>query len=621
MQRETKTLQFENLYYDVPNVDPNIHGQYAEILKSLSGKIESGKLTAVLGSSGCGKTHLLRMLVGNISEKSKTYGRILYNGEERDPEEWKLKFSYVPQDDVFYPDLSIYDHMKYYMSLGEAKYCEFDERKADKILDGCAILHKKNCLVGALSGGERKRALIAISMINDPEILILDEPTTGLDSNTALKIIYTLKKYAQDHNCMVISTIHQPGASLFSYFDDLIVLVKLGVFYIGPYKQLESFLVENGISTESELSLPELLLVIISDRSKFPEAKKNKSNVENIVEKNNATCRNENTAVICNNYKTLVFKPKLYDSWKIMKYAVTTKSKYKQRSISTGSAAILGIIALFFGAIGLYNKSSSSEHLDFYDELKQCSYGEILSFSFGVVNHLYHDIVSIWYLFPQTGTCKDEQCFLLEYLNGKYTYGTYFMAILYHCLIRNFLFFFIKFCICLLIFRNILFHPIVFLVFSISTAIYIFLSTFISIFIGYNAKLFFTCLFIQSLADVIIGKDLLELEYDGFIYYLISSIPIINYRLFLRMRCFGLAEKFRNKTAICEFLNETCVKEIIKNSYEEGAANTIIYNTFGKWADFITVFCMFGSCLFLIIVLTLLYKIYRIPNMRFKLSK
>ncbi|WUR04733.1 ABC transporter [Vairimorpha necatrix] len=618
MEREAKTLQFENLYYDVPNVDPNIHGPYAEILKSLSGKVESGKLTAVLGSSGCGKTHFLRMLVGDISGKSKTFGRILYNGEERDPEEWKMKFSYVPQDDIFYPDLSIYDHMKYYMSLGEAKYREFDERKADKILDGCAILHKKNSLVGSLSGGERKRALIAISMINDPEILILDEPTTGLDSNTALEIIYTLKKYAQDYNCMVISTIHQPGAGLFSYFDDLIVLVKLGVFYIGPYKQLESFLVENGISTESDLSLPELLFVIISDHSLLPEAKKYKSNVKKIIEKNKQSCRNENTPTICNNYKTLTFKPKLYDSWKVMKHSFDTTYNKNKSYFVTVLIAFISILFILLEPILHFFISLSYNYLELNEELKKCSYDQIFSLSFGIVNHLYSLSHVIWVFYSHTNVWKYNEYFAPEYLNGKYTYGTYFMAMLYYSLIRNFMFFFPKFCCFLLFYRNFLFHPLVFLVFTVSTIINIFLYTCMSIIIEYNRVFWYIYMVLMNISQFNSVEN--ELYYDDPIAYLSSIFPIFNFRLFLRMRCFGLLEKFKNAPAISKFLSKTFVEKIIRYSYEEGAENTIIYNTFGKWADFITIFTMFGSCLLLIGVVTVLFKINRIPYMRFKLS-
>ncbi|WUR02112.1 ABC transporter [Vairimorpha necatrix] len=616
MEKETKTLEFENLYLDVPNFDPNGHISYTRVFKSLSGKIESGKLTAVLGSCGCGKTHFLRMLVGDINEESKTFGKIIYNGEERDPEEWKSKISYVPQDDIFYPHLTIYDHMKYYMSLGEARYRKFDERKADKILEGCAILHLKHSLVGALSGGERKRALISFSMINDPEILILDEPTTGIDSNAAVEIIHTLKKYAQDYNCMVISAIHQPSAGLFSHFDDLIVLVKLGVFYIGPYKQLESFFVENGISMESDLSLPELLFVILLEYSEFPEATKYKSNVKKIIEKNEQSCRSENTAEICNNYKPIDFKHKFADSWKVMKHSFnTTYNKNKSYFVLVLMSfwTILLILAepiMHFCIVPRYN------HLEIHEELKKCSFDQIFSLSFGIVNHLYSLSDYVWSLYSYTGVWKYNHYFAPEYLNGKYTYGTYFMAMFYYCLIRNFMFFFSKFCFYLLFYKTFLFNPLIFLIFAIPTIINIFLYTCMSIAVEYDAIYIWVPM---QLAQV--GHKMYDHNYNNNVAYIHSIIPNFNFILFLRMRCFGLLEKFKNMLAISEFLSKTINNEIINYSYEEGAANTILYNTFGKWADFITVFTMFGSSLLMIGAVTVLYEINRIPNMRFKLSK
>ncbi|WUR04732.1 ABC transporter [Vairimorpha necatrix] len=621
MERQIKTLEFENLYLDVPKFGPNGHVSYTRILRCLSGKIESGKLTAVIGSSGCGKTHFLRMLVGDISEKSKTFGKILYNGKEREPEEWKMKFSYVPQDDIFYPDLSINNHMKYYMSLFEDKSSEFYEHKIDKILERCSILHQKNNFFGALSGGERKRALIAISMINDPEILILDEPTTGIDSNTASEIIQTLKKYAQDYNCMVISAIHQPGPGLFSYFDDLIALVKLGVFYIGPYKQLESFLIGNGISMESDLSLPELLFVILVDNSKFPEAKKYKSNVKKIIEKNEDKCKKYNNNRICNNYKTLDFKHKFADSWKVIKYSFNATYNVNKLSVKIVLMVFISIIAILFEPIFHFVESYPFNHLKFYDELKLCSYGQILSFSFAVVSHLYSITHSIWSFYAYTGVWSHNRCFVIEYLNGRYTYGTYFMATFYYCLIRNFIFFSVKFCLYLLFFRNFLFHPIVFLVFIISTILNIFLFTCMSIISEYNIVFSLIYFFIIQSPLVTCDTAVFKLNHDDILMYVLSIIPILNLRLFLKMRCFGLAEKFADKTAILEFLNKTCVKEIIHCSYDEGLENTIFYNKFGKSADFITGISIFGSCLLLIGGATILYIVDKIPNMRFKLTK
>lgn len=79
-------------------------------------------------------------------------------------------------------------------------------------------------LIRGISGGERKRTSIGVELITNPHVLFLDEPTTGLDSFTALKIIEMLVKLAKDQHRAVIATIHQPNSEIFLSFDKLLLL-------------------------------------------------------------------------------------------------------------------------------------------------------------------------------------------------------------------------------------------------------------------------------------------------------------------------------------------------------------------------------------------------------------
>lgn len=89
------------------------------------------------------------------------------------------------------------------------------------------------------SGGQKKRLSIALELIFSPNVLLLDEPTTGLDSVSSLQLIQLLKKLVQNHPIIICATIHQPSAKLFSYFDDLYVISAFGTcIYRGPGQNL-----------------------------------------------------------------------------------------------------------------------------------------------------------------------------------------------------------------------------------------------------------------------------------------------------------------------------------------------------------------------------------------------
>ena len=97
-------------------------------------------------------------------------------------------------------------------------------------LERCADTKVGNTFIRGLSGGERKRASIGVELITNPSLLFLDEPTTGLDSTTALNVLELLKRLAQNGR-NVVSTIHQPSSEIFSQFDNLLLMVRGNIIY------------------------------------------------------------------------------------------------------------------------------------------------------------------------------------------------------------------------------------------------------------------------------------------------------------------------------------------------------------------------------------------------------
>ena len=118
-------------------------------------------------------------------------------------------------------------------------------------------------MVRGVSGGERKRAAIAAEMVTDPKILILDEPTTGLDSLNAENVVKALRNMADD-NKIVITTIHQPSVDVLKMFDKILILHEGKKVYMGSFEGIRTFFAENNIEIPMFSNPVEFLLNVLN---------------------------------------------------------------------------------------------------------------------------------------------------------------------------------------------------------------------------------------------------------------------------------------------------------------------------------------------------------------------
>ncbi|EOB15205.1 ATP-binding cassette sub-family G member 1 [Nosema bombycis CQ1] len=282
-----KVFEFKDLFLEVKNEDKNICTEYAKLLDGVSGKFVSGELTAVMGASGAGKSTLFNMLLGRISNDCKSYGTILYNGKERSAYDWVHQVAYLKQEDIFYTKFSILECILYNLDF----YQPFTSKKeklsvAEDLLRRSNIFEKRHAYMESLSGGERKRAMIALSMCSDPEIIFMDEPTSGLDSHSALTLINFMKTYAKENDKIVVISLHQPGEALFNLFDNILYLGKGGVFYDGKIKDIPDWLNANKIPKPEGISLAEFLFELHTDNPHPPEISRFRPNVDQIINSN-----------------------------------------------------------------------------------------------------------------------------------------------------------------------------------------------------------------------------------------------------------------------------------------------------------------------------------------------
>jgi ABC-2 type transport system ATP-binding protein len=149
-----------------------IRGKRA-VLRDVSVRIGHGSITGLLGPSGCGKTTLIRCIVGTQVIAS---GTVTVLGQPAGTAQLRSRVSYLPQDPTIYNDLRIIDNVRYFASLYGT-----DGHAADAAVERVALTDHRSAYCGNLSGGQRTRVSLACALVCQPDLLVLDEPTVGLD--------------------------------------------------------------------------------------------------------------------------------------------------------------------------------------------------------------------------------------------------------------------------------------------------------------------------------------------------------------------------------------------------------------------------------------------------------
>nr|XP_022913336.1 ATP-binding cassette sub-family G member 4-like [Onthophagus taurus] len=234
-------IHFEDLSYLVSNGKSGTK----KIIKSHNGTFYSGNLTGILGSSGAGKTTLLNILAGYVNQG--VLGKIYINNQSRELKTFKKISTFIMQEDLLQPFLTVKEYMMCAINLKMSPNLS-ESCKESIVISVAETLGLSRCLNTRsehLSGGQRKRLSIAVELVNDPPIIFLDEPTTGLDDVTAKQCMQLLKSLAQKGKT-VICTIHQPSDSLFKLFDQVYFMDSGYCIYNNNVQSLVPFLSSSG---------------------------------------------------------------------------------------------------------------------------------------------------------------------------------------------------------------------------------------------------------------------------------------------------------------------------------------------------------------------------------------
>ncbi|XP_059477501.1 ATP-binding cassette sub-family G member 1-like isoform X2 [Neocloeon triangulifer] len=194
-----------------------------------------------MGPSGAGKTSLLNVLTGFLSEGMK--GSVRVNGMERNLSTFKKSSCYILQSDQLHSHFTVLEtmYMAASLKLGPGVGRKARKIEVDNVLDRLGLRVCANTRASELSGGQQKRLSIGLELLDNPPIMFLDEPTTGLDSSSCSSCVKLLRSLASQGRT-IVCTIHQPSASLWEMFDHVYVLAEGKCVYQGDSFQAVSFL-------------------------------------------------------------------------------------------------------------------------------------------------------------------------------------------------------------------------------------------------------------------------------------------------------------------------------------------------------------------------------------------
>jgi ABC-2 type transport system ATP-binding protein len=213
-----------------------------EVLKGINLKIKEGEIFALLGPNGAGKTTLMRIIAEGLRYNE---GEIKIFGKDLSKEVLTL-IGYSPQENISYDLLTVEENLKFYADLYNIPY-----KRIEELINIFKLPKDKKAK--DLSGGYKKRLNLAISLIHNPKILILDEPSTGLDVSSRKELWSLLKELKDMGKTIILSTHHIEEAE--EIIDRAAIMNSGKIIAVGSVKELKKSIgVKNVIEVEGILN-------------------------------------------------------------------------------------------------------------------------------------------------------------------------------------------------------------------------------------------------------------------------------------------------------------------------------------------------------------------------------
>lgn len=221
--------------------------------------VEKGQILGFLGPNGAGKSTTMNMLTGYISA---TEGTILVNGYDmlEEPELAKKSIGYLPEQPPVYPDMTVVEYLQFVTELKKVPRKE-REAEVDRVIGMTQLEPMRTRLIQHLSKGYRQRVGIAQALVGNPEVIILDEPTVGLDPKQIIEIRDLMKGLAKEHTVLLSSHIMQEISAVC----DHIMIISHGKLVLSGTPEELQQKANQGINLEMEaLGTKEQVLQVIN---------------------------------------------------------------------------------------------------------------------------------------------------------------------------------------------------------------------------------------------------------------------------------------------------------------------------------------------------------------------
>ncbi len=173
------------------------YGNFTAV-RDVSFTVEPGEVVGLLGPNGAGKTTVMRMLTGYTPPTSGTAVIAGYD-ITLDPLDAKARVGYLPEGVPLYPDMTVYEYVSYCGQLRGLRQRKQRRARVDTVLQRVGLTYKQHKLVRSLSKGMRQRLGVAQALVHQPEMVILDEPTIGIDPRQVIEVRELVRELGQQH--------------------------------------------------------------------------------------------------------------------------------------------------------------------------------------------------------------------------------------------------------------------------------------------------------------------------------------------------------------------------------------------------------------------------------------